>query len=91
MYTDIEQRIKLVADFYIRNKSNVRDTARYAGVSKSTVHKDLFERLPQINLELYKEVAKIRDVNIAERYHRGGIALRSKFKNLKGDTLCPRY
>jgi putative DeoR family transcriptional regulator (stage III sporulation protein D) len=57
----------------------VREAARQFGVSKSTVHKDLTERLPRVNPKLASDVKRILDVNKAERHLRGGEATRRKF------------
>ena len=66
---------------YIRDThSTVREAARVLGVSKSTVHKDVTERLPKIRPQLAKLVREILDVNKAERHIRGGEATRRKYK-----------
>jgi len=65
-------------------KLPVRQVARNFGVSKSTVHKDITERLPQINLHLAGEIKKILEKNKAERHLRGGEATRRKYLSLKG-------
>jgi putative DeoR family transcriptional regulator (stage III sporulation protein D) len=75
----IEERILSIAHYTIDNHSTVRSTAKKFGISKSTVHKDLRERLPQINLELSRDVNKILDFNKSERHIRGGLATRQKY------------
>lgn len=80
MYTNIEQRACDLAVYIIENQSTVRSAAARFGVSKSTVHKDLTERLPRINAALYKQVRHLLDVNKAERHIRGGLATREKFR-----------
>ena len=80
MYTNIEQRACDLAVYIIENQSTVRSAAAQFGVSKSTVHKDLTERLPRINAALYKQVRHLLDVNKAERHIRGGLATRRKYK-----------
>ena len=76
----IEERILSIASYTISHNSTVRSTAKKFGISKSTVHKDLRERLPQINKDLSEDVNKILDFNKAERHIRGGLATRKKYK-----------
>ena len=80
MYTNIEQRACDLAVFIIDNRANVRSAAKRFGISKSTVHKDLTERLPRVNPGLYKQVRLLLDINKAERHIRGGLATRRKYK-----------
>lgn len=75
----IEERILSIAQYTIDNNSTVRSTAKKFGISKSTVHKDLRERLPQINMALSREVNKILDINKSERHIRGGLATKRKY------------
>ncbi len=75
----IEERVLLLAAYIIENNATVRQAAKAYGVSKSTVHKDMSERLPGINKALSKEVRKILDVNKAERHIRGGLATKEKY------------
>ena len=79
MYTNIEQRACDLAVFIIENKATVRTAAKHFGISKSTVHKDLTERLPRLNPSLYKQVRQLLDINKAERHIRGGLATRKKY------------
>lgn len=81
----IEERILSIAEYTISNNSTVRSTAKKFGISKSTVHKDLRERLPQINAELSKEVNKILDFNKSERHIRGGMATKRKYLQKTGN------
>ena len=76
----IEERTIELANHITENKCTVRDAARIFGISKSTVHKDITERLPKINRRLWKEVHKILLENKQERHIRGGIATREKYK-----------
>ena len=62
-------------------KATVRQAAKYFGVSKSTVHKDVTERLPNINRGLYREVKGILQINKAERHIRGGEATKKEVSN----------
>ena len=82
MKTNIEERACDLAEYIIENRATVRAAAVKFGVSKSTVHKDLSERLPHINRGLYLQVKEILDINKAERHIRGGIATRRKYKGL---------
>ena len=78
----IEERVLDIAGYIIESNSTVRETAKRFGVSKSTVHKDVSERLAQINPALAQEVRKVLDVNKAERHIRGGQATREKYLHL---------
>lgn len=77
----IEERAVALAQYIIDSKDTVRGAAKRFGVSKSTVHKDVSERLLHINYALAKEVRKILDENKAERHIRGGLATKMKYKN----------
>ena len=78
----IEERVLNIAEYIIASNSTVRETAKRFGVSKSTVHKDVSDRLLQINPALAKEVRKVLDVNKAERHIRGGLATREKYLHI---------
>ncbi|MCD8331588.1 MAG: sporulation transcriptional regulator SpoIIID [Oscillospiraceae bacterium] len=80
MKETIEERACALAVYMIENKATVRATAQRFGISKSTVHKDLSERLPAFNRGLYLQVREIMEQNKAERHIRGGIATRRKYK-----------
>ncbi len=75
----VEIRTIELAEYIIKNKTTVRDAAKKFGISKSTVHNDVSERLKKINPLLYNEVRKILDINKAERHIRGGMATKEKF------------
>lgn len=75
----IWKRVLDVSNHIYRTKDTVRDTARVFGVSKSTVHKDVTERLPRVNPELARRVKAVLDFNKAERHIRGGQATRKKY------------
>lgn len=77
---NIEERACNLAVYIIENKATVRAAAKQFGISKSTVHKDLSERLPAFNRPLYLQVKEILEENKAERHIRGGIATRRKYK-----------
>lgn len=77
----MERRACDLASYLIENRTTIRAAARQFGISKSTVHKDLTERLERCNHGLYLQVKEILEVNKAERHIRGGIATRNKYKN----------
>ena len=77
---NIEERSVELALYIIENKATVRAAAAKFGISKSTVHKDLSERLPTFNKPLYLQVKAVLEENKAERHIRGGIATRKKYK-----------
>ena len=80
MSDTIEERACEVAVYMIETGATVRGAAQHFGSSKSTVHKDLSQRLPQYNHALYDQVRKVLDVNKAQRHIRGGMATRKKYK-----------
>ena len=75
----IEERAVEIANYIIENNSTVRQTAKQFGISKSTVHKDVTERLAQINPTLANEARKVLDQNKSERHIRGGLATKEKY------------
>ena len=77
--TTIEERSVELAHYIIESKDTVRGAAKKFGVSKSTVHKDVSERLKKINPSLAKEVRVVLDENKAERHIRGGMATKRKY------------
>ncbi len=79
----IDERAIELAHYIIDSKDTVRGTAKKFGISKSTVHKDVSERLMKINPILAKEVREILDENKAERHIRGGMATKLKYSRLK--------
>ena len=80
MRTDIEERACDLALYIIEHRGTVRAAAKQFGISKSTVHKDISERLPLFNRALYLQVKEVLDVNKAQRHIRGGLATRRKYK-----------
>lgn len=80
MRTDIEERACDLALYIIENQGTVRSAAKWFGISKSTVHKDLSQRLPAFNRPLYLQVKEVLEQNKAERHIRGGIATREKYR-----------
>jgi len=83
MTDDIEKRACDLAVYMIETGATVRTAARQFGVSKSTVHKDLSQRLPLYSNALYQQVRKILDLNKSERHIRGGLATREKYRHKK--------
>ena len=79
----IEERAISLAHYIIDSKDTVRGAAKKFGISKSTVHKDVSERLKKINPNLAKEVRAILDENKAERHMKGGMATKLKYSHLK--------
>ncbi len=79
MRNHIEMRALELAAYMVENKATVRAAARRFGVSKSTVHKDVSERIEQIDRALAQKVRTVLEVNKAERHIRGGIATREKY------------
>ena len=75
----IEERAVEIAEYIINNNATVRQTAKAFGISKSTVHKDVAERLLYINPSLATEARKVLDVNKSERHIRGGLATKEKY------------
>lgn len=80
---DIEERAKILASYIIETKSTVRAAAKVFNISKSTVHKDIAERLQKVNPTLANEARKVLDKNKAERHIRGGLATKMKYANKK--------
>lgn len=79
----IEERAMEIGEYIIDKRATVRQTAKRFGVSKSTVHKDVTERLSQINPSLASEARKILDLNKSERHIRGGLATREKYLHME--------
>ena len=80
---DIEERAKILATYRIENKSTVRQAAKKFNISKSTVHKDISQRLEKVNPSLAIEAKKILEFNKAQRHIRGGLATKLKYQILK--------
>lgn len=75
----IEERVLNIAVYIVEHRVTVREAAKRFGVSKSTVHKDVTDRLNQINPALAKQTRMVLDVNKQERHIRGGLATREKY------------
>ena len=97
MWEDLEERVLCCAEYIVQTGRTVRACSAHFSISKSTVHKDMTERLPQIDKALYAEVRAILDKNLSERHIRGGNATRKKYElkkriaahaaGLHGDTV----
>ena len=80
MREDLEARAQKLAVYIIEGRTTIRAAAKHFGISKSTVHKDLADRLQYCNLALYQQVKAVLEVNKAERHIRGGMATRRKYR-----------
>ena len=78
-----EERAVLLAQYIIENNATVRQTAKKFAISKSTVHKDVSERLRTINEGLYDCVKQVLEQNKSERHIRGGLATKTKYERLR--------
>lgn len=89
LYVTIEERTLVIANYIIDTKCTVREAAKKFGISKSTVHKDITDRLGKINAKLARETQKILQENKKERHIRGGIATREKYRhqNMTADSV----
>ncbi len=77
----VEERAVELGEYILENKATVRAAAKKFHISKSTVHKDVSDRLQTVNPQLYHEVRCILDINKAQRHIRGGIATRRKYRH----------
>ena len=82
----IEERAIELAEYIIRNKATVRNAAKHFHVSKSTVHKDVTERLKKIDVSRFREVQAVLAENKAERHIRGGLATQQKYRLLEKNS-----
>ena len=80
-----KDRVLLFAQYLLENRTTIRKTAQHFAISKSTVHKDLHEKLPRYNRTLFDAVSIILQQNQAERHLRGGAATREKYRREKGN------
>ena len=78
----IEERVKAIGGYILESGDTVRGAAEKFGVSKSTVHKDISERLRELKPQMAREVRKVLDRNLSERHIRGGMATRRKYKGI---------
>ena len=80
MWEYIEERAKKCAEYIILTGCTVRECSAHFSISKSTVHKDVSERLQFIDNELYERVRRVLDFNLSERHVRGGLATQRKYR-----------
>ena len=78
-----EERVIAFANYIIEHNATVRQTAKKFNLSKSTVHKDVSERLKTINEGLYDKVKQVLEQNKSERHIRGGMATKTKYERLR--------
>jgi putative DeoR family transcriptional regulator (stage III sporulation protein D) len=76
----VEERAVDLGEYIVENKTTVRAAAKQFGVSKSTVHMDVSQRLRKLNPQLYSEVRRVLDINKSQRHIRGGLATKEKYK-----------
>ncbi|HOA33515.1 MAG: sporulation transcriptional regulator SpoIIID [Clostridiales bacterium] len=79
----VEERAVELGEYIVENKATVRAAAKEFGISKSTVHMDVAERLRKINPVLYQEVRSVLELNKAQRHIRGGLATKEKYRKLR--------
>ena len=84
MIQHMEQRACDLARYMVQTRGTVREAGRAFGISKSTVHKDLVQRLPRVDPGLYEQVRALLDLNKAQRHIRGGLSTRRKYRQLQG-------
>ena len=77
----VEERAVELGEYIIENRATVRSAAKKFGISKSTVHMDVSQRLQKVNPGLYTQVRQVLDINKSQRHIRGGIATRNKYRN----------
>lgn len=82
MKPDPSHRAVVLGEYIIENRTTVRAAAKQFGISKSTVHKDVSERLKKEDPTLYRQVKDILEINKQERHIRGGLATKRKYANL---------
>ncbi len=85
MWETIGERAAMCAAYIIQTGGTVRSAAAKFGVSKSTVHKDISERLPKCDPLLYRQVREVLDKNLRERHLRGGIATKARYERLQAE------
>ncbi len=83
MWEYMERRARQCAEYILKTGATVRDCAKHFNISKSTVHKDVTERLKEVDLLLWGEVRQVLQKNLAERHIRGGDATRQKYSARK--------
>ena len=84
----VEDRAAELGEYIVRNNATVRSAAKVFGISKSTVHTDVSERLKKSDYALYVKVRKVLDENKAQRHIRGGLATKEKYEHLKSEKAA---
>lgn len=79
----VEERAAMLGEYIVENKATVRAAAKMFGISKSTVHMDVAQRLEKYDPALYTQVRKVLEVNKAQRHIRGGMATKEKYLSQK--------
>ena len=87
MRDELNERILSEANYIIEHKATVRDCGKRFGISKSTVHKDMSQRLVNVNSALYSLVRTVSDENKAQRHLRGGMATKRKYQLKKDEEV----
>ena len=82
-----QDRSIILGEYILKNKATVRATAKQFGISKSTVHKDVSERLPKIQPQLHAQVKEILELNKQERHIRGGLATKHKYEEMNKQKI----
>lgn len=82
-----EERAVMLAEYIIENNATVRQAAKAFGISKSTVHKDVSDRLRMVSLILYQQCRRVLDTNKSQRHIRGGLATREKYAGLRAAKI----
>ena len=83
MTNDEKQRAVELGEYTVANRTTVRAAAKHFGISKSTVHKELTERLPEVSPSLYEKVRELLELNKRERHIRGGLATKHKYESAR--------
>ena len=79
----VEERASMLGEYIVENEATVRAAAKVFGISKSTVHMDVAQRLKKVDPTLYEQVRKVLEVNKAQRHIRGGLATKEKYLSKK--------
>ncbi len=85
LWSDCEKRVEILAEYVINTGATVRAAARHFGISKSTIHKDLTQKLPKINKGLFMKVKEVLELNKSERHLRGGEATKKKYLKIRSN------
>ena len=86
----VEDRAAELGEYIVRNNATVRSAAKVFGISKSTVHTDVSERLKKSDYALYLKVRRVLDENKAQRHIRGGLATKEKYEHLKNGNAAEK-